>query len=153
MLAEISEKRREQRLNYHWFVQFANSFEEPLSQGRMVDVSSDGAAFICMSNKACPYPGKLVATRFSVPCFESDKPFESATFTRIGRVCRVDKVNESLCRVAVRFAKPLPFKPGEQSISKYDRIYKMATKSDGLTAALAMQFNPEQNYKTTFEED
>jgi hypothetical protein len=38
-----------------------------------------------------------------------------ANFTRSAHVCRVDNVNSYLRRIAVQFAEPLPFKPGEQN--------------------------------------
>jgi len=38
-----------------------------------------------------------------------------ANFTRSAHVCRVDNVNSFLRRIAVQFAEPLPFKPGEQN--------------------------------------
>ncbi len=38
-----------------------------------------------------------------------------ASFTRIGRVCRVEEVDRFVRRVAIQFAEPLPFKPGEQA--------------------------------------
>ena len=41
----VTERRREQRLRYHWPVWFAEDFNEMLLQGQMVDVSSGGAAF------------------------------------------------------------------------------------------------------------
>jgi hypothetical protein len=42
------------------------------------------------------------------------------SFTRIGRVCRVDEINANVRRIAVQFAEPLPFKPGEQTDSEID---------------------------------
>ena len=150
-MEKTREKRAEQRLSYHWFIQYADNVKQPLSQGRMVDVSSSGAAFLCFADKSCPQLGKLVATRFSVPDFDSDKPFDSANFSRIGRVCRVDNVNSSLRRVAIQFARPLPFKPGEQNIGEYDRTYKLVTESDGMTAAMSAQFASENNYKPSAE--
>lgn len=152
-MEQTEEKRAEQRLRYHWFIQYAGSIKEPLSQGRMVDVCSSGAAFVCFANKSCPQLGKLVNTRFSVPHFDSDKPFDTASFSRIGRVCRVDNINSSLRRVAIQFARPLPFKPGEQNIGEYDRTYKLVTNSDGIRAALSTQFDPDYSYKPTAEEN
>ena len=151
-MEKTREKRAEQRLRYHWFIQYAGNVKQPLSQGRMVDVSSSGAAFICFANKDCPGVGTLVTTRFSVPRFDSDKSFDTASFNRIGRVCRVDNINSSLRRIAIQFARPLPFKPGEQNISKYDRIYNLVTNSDGITAALSAQLIPEHNYKLNTKE-
>ena len=132
---KVNEQRREMRLRYPWLIQFAKSVKEALSQGRIVDVSSGGAAFVCYANKSCPSVGELVTTRFSVPRFGSDKCFDTVSFNRIGRVCRVHNQNIFLRRVAIQFARPLPFKPGEQPISKYDRIFELAANSDGLTAA------------------
>lgn len=149
---KTNEQRREHRLRYHWLMQFARSVKEQLSQGRMVDLSSQGAAFVCLANN-CPNSDKLVTTRFSVPHFDSDKAFDWASFNRFGRVCRIDNINSSLRRVAIQFTRPLPFKPGEQGISEYDRTYKLATGSDGITAALSLQLNPEMHYETTQEQD
>lgn len=117
---ETNERRREQRLRYHWPVWFAEDFNETLSQGQMVDVCSGGAAFTCHADESCPYPGQRVTARFSVPCFGPEDSFDIANFTRIGSVCRVDNVNSFLRRVAIQFAEPLPFKPGEQADSKSD---------------------------------
>jgi hypothetical protein len=121
---EINERRREQRLRYHWPVWFAEDFNETLCQGQMVDVSSDGAAFTCHADQICPYQGQQVTTRFSVPCFGPEDSFDIANFTRIGRICRVDNVNSFLRRVAIQFAEPLPFRPGEQAGSESDAQQK-----------------------------
>ena len=119
-MEEQSERRTERRLRYHWPVWFAEDFDEILSQGQMVDVSSNGAAFTCYNDQCCPYPGQYVTARFSVPQFDSDNSFGMASFTRTGRVCRVDDVNHFLRRVALQFAEPLPFKPGEQAETEID---------------------------------
>jgi hypothetical protein len=108
------ERRREQRLRYHWPVWFAEDFNEVLSQGQMVDVSSGGAAFTCHADEKCPSPGQQITTRFSVPCFGSDESFDIANFTRSGQICRVENVNRFIRRIAMQFAEALPFKPGEQ---------------------------------------
>jgi hypothetical protein len=118
MMDENSERRREPRLRYHWPVWFAEDFDETLAQGQMVDVSSTGAAFTCYADEQCPYPGQHVTARFSVPCFASDESFDMANFVRPGRICRVDDVSSFLRRVAIQFAEPLSFKPGEQPHSE-----------------------------------
>ena len=115
-----SERRTEQRLRYHWPVWFAEDFEDTLSQGQMVDVSSKGAAFTCHADESCPYPGQQVNTRFSIPRFGSEDSFDMASFTRSGRVCRVDELNIFLRRIAIQFSEALPFKPGEQADSESD---------------------------------
>lgn len=115
---ENSERRTEQRLRYYWPIWFAENFERALSQGQMVDISSRAAAFTCYADDGCPYLGQQITTRFSVPRYGPDDSFDMANFTRSGHVCRVDDVNNYLRRVAVQFAEPLPFKPGEQSGSE-----------------------------------
>ena len=113
-MEQNNERRTEQRLRYYWPIWFAEDFNETLSQGQMVDISSRGAAFTCYSNDGCPYPGQHITARFSVPHYGPDDSFDMENFTRSAHVCRVDNVNSFLRRIAVQFAEPLPFKPGEQ---------------------------------------
>jgi hypothetical protein len=108
-----NERRREQRLRYHWPVWFAEEFNETLLQGQMVDISSRGAAFTCYTDEECPHPGQEITARFSVPRFGADDSFDMASFTRMGRICRVEGVNKFLHRIAIQFAEPLPFRPGD----------------------------------------
>lgn len=119
-MQENTERRTERRLHYHWPVWFAEDFDEILSQGQMVDVSSRGAAFTCYADNSCPYPGQHLTARFSVPKFESDNSFGMASFTRGGHICRVDRVSDYIRRIAIQFAEPLPFKPGEQTETELD---------------------------------
>ena len=124
-MEQATEQRKEQRLRYRWPVWFAEDFNEVLSQGQMVDISSTGAAFTCHADESCPYPGQRVTTRFSVPRFGPEDSFDMASFTRPGRICRVDDVSEFLRRVAIQFAEPLPFKPGEQADSESDEQQRL----------------------------
>ena len=133
-MTDIAEKRSDRRLRYRWPVHFSQRIEDTPSRGRMVDISSTGAAFICSNPEYCPPPGKALVCRFSVPRFDSDKSFDAASFKRIARVCRIDKMGD-LRRIAVQFVTPLPLKPDEQPISKYDRRYRLATKSRRLPMA------------------
>ena len=119
-MEQTIERRKEQRLRYHWPIWFAEDFGEVLSQGQMVDISSGGAAFTCTADENCPYPGQQITARFSIPRFGLAESFDMASFTRTGRICRVDDVNRFLRRVAVQFAQPLSFKPGEQANGESD---------------------------------
>jgi hypothetical protein len=121
-MEQNDERRTEQRLRYYWPVWFAEDFNETLSQGQMVDISSRGAAFTCYTNDGCPYPGQNITTRFSVPHYGPDDSFDMENFTRSAQVCRVENVNSFLRRIAVQFAEPLPFKPGEQSTVDADML-------------------------------
>ncbi len=120
-----TERRREQRLRYHWPVWFAEDFSEILLQGQMVDISSRGAAFTCYCDEEGLYPGQQITARFSIPRFGEGDSFDMANFTRKANVCRVESVNRFLRRVAVQFAEPLPFRPGEQVGSKSDEQQRL----------------------------
>lgn len=109
-----ADRRTEQRLQYSWPIWFAENFNGELSQGQMADVSSRAAAFTCYAHESCPYPGQQVTARFSVPRYGQDGSFDMADFIRSGHVYRVDSVNGLVRRIAVRFAEPLPFEPGQQ---------------------------------------
>lgn len=112
---KTKERRREERLRYQWPVWFAEDFKKTISQGLMVDVSSGGVAFTCSADENCPHVGQKLTTRFSIPRFGSEDSSAKASFTRIGRVCRVDNLNSALRRVAIQFEEPLSLKPGEEA--------------------------------------
>jgi len=114
-MGKTTERRTEQRLRYCWPVWFAEDFNDVLSQGQMVDISSRGAAFTCYDDGSCPYLGQYITTRFSVPRFGAEDSFDMENFTRSGHISRVDEVNNYIRRVVVHFAEPLPFRPGEQA--------------------------------------
>jgi len=128
-MEHTSERRRERRLRYHWPVWFAEDFNEILSQGQMVDVSSGGAAFTCQGDRSCPYPGQEITARFSVPHFGSDNSFNLTNFIRSSRVCRVDYLSNNLHRIAVQFHQALPFKPGEQADNQDELEQELETAS------------------------
>jgi len=89
-MEESKERRGETRLRYHWPVWFAEDFNDTLTQGQMVDVSSGGAAFTCHADEHCPYAGQDLTARFSLPRFGPGESFDMASFVRPGRICRVD---------------------------------------------------------------
>lgn len=108
-----NERRSEQRLCYSLPIWFAEYPKETLAQGQMVDIPSRGAAFISYAHDSCPCFGQYITARFKVPNYRPDNLFDIVNFTRLAHVCRVDRVYTSWRRVAVQFAEPLPFRPGE----------------------------------------
>lgn len=106
-------QRREARLRRQWTVLFAMDSKTALSKGMMVDVSSGGLAFRCDAGKNCPAVGQQVVTQFDIPSKEEQEPSEVMTFTRSGRVLRVDMLNPFLRHIAIQFDEPLPLKPSE----------------------------------------
>ncbi len=111
---QTGERRREKRLSYHWPVWFAEDFNDVLSQGQMFDLSSGGAAFTCYAD-SCPYEGQYITTRFSIPRYGQDNAFDLENCIRSGFVCRIESINPYMRKVALQFAEPLHFRPGEQT--------------------------------------
>ena len=99
-------------------MRFTRGSDEAFFPGRMIDLSSQGAAFFCRSDESCPARDQRIDTHLSVPRFGAGKSFERNNYVRSSRVWRVDELNESVRAIAVRFSEPLPFKPGEQGISE-----------------------------------
>ena len=112
-MSSLVERRTERRLCYTWPIWFAENFNEILSQGQMVDLSSKGAGFTCYTDQ-CPYQGQFITTRFSVPLYGPDDSFDMSNFIRSGRIARVETLSPFCRRVAIQFVQELPFKPGEQ---------------------------------------
>lgn len=117
-MQDIDDRRREQRLRYYWPIWFTRDFSHTLAQGQMVDISSQAAAFTCHTDQDCPHIGQPIIARFSVPRYGPDDSFDMADFTCKGHVFRVDQISNFTRRIAVQFAEPLPFKPGEQCNSE-----------------------------------
>ena len=111
---KFTERRSEQRLRYYRPIWFSEDFDKGPLQGQMVDVCCRGMAFTCDSGEPYMCPGRRLTTRFNVPRFDLGRSPEMMSFERTGCVCRVDDSNGISRRVALQFAEPLPFKPGEQ---------------------------------------
>ena len=107
-------KRMEERLQYRWPVLFAEDFAKSLSEGIMVDVSSGGLAFVCRADNNCPVLNQKLDLRFSIPRIDEDDPSAMTSFTRTGKVLRIETLNDSLRRIAIQFDTPLTLKPCEQ---------------------------------------
>ena len=131
-----SSQRAEQRLRYRWPVRFTTNLEQkqPFS-GQLVDVSSRGMAILFHADKSCPRPDQAVTADFGVPYFNSHGSFDTVLFSRAGRVCRVDNLNSRVNRVALQFAEPLFFKPGEQNISEADAQQRLEAKARSIAQA------------------
>ena len=114
----VKEQRRERRLRYQWTVLFAEESQKGVSEGLMVDVSSGGLAFRCNAGENCPRVGQQLVTHFSIPDSEVYDSSSMMSFTRTGRVLRVETMNPFLRQIAVQFDEPLPIKPCEKTISE-----------------------------------
>lgn len=114
-MQETQERRTEKRLRYHWPIWFAEDFQEALTQGQLIDISSKAAAFTCYKHENCPDIGQKVTARFSVPQYGPDNSFGMTSFVRHSSTYRVEEINPQLRKVTIQFEEALPFKPGEQS--------------------------------------
>jgi tetratricopeptide (TPR) repeat protein len=132
---KANDQRAEQRLRYRWPVRFTKGVKEKTSPGQIVDVSSRGLAMLCHANNHCPHQDQAVKVDFGVPHFDSADSLEAVLFNRIGRVCRIDNLSSMVNRVAVQFAEPLFFKPGEQNISEFDAQQRLEAKTYSITRA------------------
>lgn len=110
----VMERRREPRLRYSWPIWFAEDFDDILTQGQMIDVSSGGAAFTCYADR-CPSHGEHITARFSVPKADQTDAFDLKNFIREGKICRIDELGPYIRRVAVQFSDPLPFEPAKEN--------------------------------------
>ena len=128
-------QRQEQRLCYRWPVRFASDVKEKPFPGQIVDVSSWNLAFLCHADKNCPSLEQLITLDFGVPYFGSTDSFDTVFFNRVGRVCRIDELSNLVNRVVIQFARPLFFKPGEQSISESDAMQRLEAKAQSLSKA------------------
>ncbi len=134
-MGKVREQRTEKRLRYRWHARFAlNPKQKPLS-GQMVDVSSKSMAFLYHNDDNCPGPNQSITTNFGVPYFDSDDSFDTVFFNRIGRVCRIDNLTSKVNRIAIQFAEPLFFKPGEQDISDADAKQRLEAKAQLIVSA------------------
>lgn len=120
---KFAERRREKRLHYRQPIWFGEDFTKQLTRGITWDVSSGGLAFTCHNEEKAPSPGKSIVTHFTVPRF-TNKSTEMVDFERIGRICRVEHTNSLMKKIAIQFAKSLPFKPGEQGFGKKETTEK-----------------------------
>jgi len=128
-MEKAREQRAEKRLRYRWHARFAsNPKQKPLS-GQMVDVSSKGMALLYHNDENCPGPNQSITTNFGVPHFDSGDSFDTVFFNRIGRVCRIDNLTSKVNRIAIQFAEPLFFKPGEQDIIDSDAKQRLEAKA------------------------
>lgn len=125
---KFNERRREQRLYYCRPMWYSQSFNKTLYKGQMVDVSSSGLGFTCCMTKENPLvTQQQITTRLDVPRFDTDGSYDMVRFDRVGRICRVEKVDSSIHRIALQFAQPLPFKPAEQGLPTSVVEQKLAT--------------------------
>lgn len=113
----FSERRREQRLYYRRPMWYFQSLNRARHKGQLVDISSNGMGFTCsMSNQNLLAAKQKITTRLDVPLFGIDGSYDMIRFDRTGQIRRVEKLNNSIHRIALEFTQPLPFKPAEQGL-------------------------------------
>jgi len=106
---KTKERRKEERLQHHLPVWFSKDPNNTATQGIMVDISTSGMAFSCNADENLPYLGQRLTTRFSLPHTGRNRHTNMKSFTRTGRVSRVESISDNLCRVAIQFDDPPPF--------------------------------------------
>lgn len=128
-MEKADERRAERRLRYRWPVRFASDpSQKPLS-AQMFDLSSKGMAMLFHANEDCPERDQSITANFGVPHFDAHGSFDTAFFNRVARVCRVDSLTPRVNRVAVKFAEPLFFRPGEQDVAEPEAQRRLQAKA------------------------
>jgi hypothetical protein len=117
-----NELRTEHRLLYQWPIWFTDEATGVFTQGQMVDISSEAAAFTFYPCEISLFPSQYITVHFSVPICGLGGSFAVRNFTRSGFACRIDPVSKILHRVTTQFAEPLPFRPGEQTCNEAEMI-------------------------------
>jgi hypothetical protein len=123
------ERRAENRLKYRWPVRFFRDGQNQPFQGQIVDISSEGLAFLCHADQGNFDTGEPLKTSFGVPYFVCSDFFDTVLFERTGYVHRIDKPSSQVYRVALQFSCPLFFKPGQQQINEADLQMKLEEKN------------------------
>jgi hypothetical protein len=124
----FNERRREQRLHYRRPMWYFQSLNNARHKGQLIDISSNGLGFTCnMSGQNLLATKQKITTRIDVPLFAKDGSFDMIRFDRIGQIRRVEKLNNSVHRIALEFTQPLPFKPAEQGLPNTVAEQKLAT--------------------------
>ena len=113
----FNERRREQRIYYIRQMRYFKSLNKSRQKVQKVDISSNGKGFTCsMSNQNLLAARQKITTRLDVPLFCKDGSYDMVRFDRTGQIRRVEKLNNSIHRIALEFTQPLPFKPAEQGL-------------------------------------
>lgn len=128
-MEKADERRAERRLKYRWPVRFFRDGQNQPFQGQIVDVSSEGLAFLCHADQCAFETGEQLKTSFGVPHFDGSDFFDTVLFERTGNVRRIDKPSGRVYRIAMQFACPLFFKPGLQQIEEADLEQRLEAKN------------------------
>lgn len=109
-MTDFRERRGEQRLKYDWAIRFGKDFQGELNEGRMYDLNSESACFVCRK-EISPRPSDKIVINFTIPRLGKEYKAEGISFTRAGIVCRIDDFNKEENRVTIRFNIPLDIQP------------------------------------------
>lgn len=134
-MEKADERRAEKRLLYRWPVKFVADDENLSFQGQIVDIASEGMAFLCHAVQGSFSEGQKLKANFGVPYFESSEFFDTVLFERTGFVRRIDKPSSEVYRIAMQFAVPLFFNPGAQNINETELQQRLDTKNLSIVKA------------------
>jgi hypothetical protein len=106
---EPTEQRAEPRLRYQWSMYFQHPEDGRVEQGRMVDLSRSGAAFLADTGSDL-WPGKQIDLRLTHPMLDKDR-FSVLDVRQAAEVVRVEQHNDAQNHVAVLLSEPLAYDP------------------------------------------
>ncbi len=106
---DTPERRSEPRLRYAWQMYFHADEQGEPEQGRMIDLSASGAAFLARAD-APLWPGKEVFLRITHPMIRGEA-FDILEIRRAAEILRIEPHAGHRNRVAVRLTAPLDYDP------------------------------------------
>jgi len=111
---EANDRRREDRLAYHWPIWFSEDFAQHMSPGLMLDISRGGIAFTYSLSEGHLCEGQSLSVALDIPRADDEDPGSTVNVRQAGKVARVEKLSDGRARVALHFDRPLELGVAEQ---------------------------------------
>ena len=103
----MHERRRHKRYAHRGVVWFGES-AHILKYGTIANIARFGVAFTCAGGEEHPQTGQRLVLRLGLAEDRLQECYSTPATSRIGRVCRVERLSDTACRVAVNLDQPLP---------------------------------------------
>jgi len=102
---DTEERREDPRLRYFWPLWFGYEENAEFHRAKIIDLNSHHISF-STNEENTPQLGQSILTRFSYP-LHTPYSFDMGTYFSWAETVRIDKSNDSYCKVAVRLSRSL----------------------------------------------
>ena len=103
---QLHERRKHKRFPCRGVVWFGEN-TQVLKYGTIADIARFGVAFTCAGGSEHPQTGQRLVIRLGLAQDQLQECYDTPATSRIGRVCRVEKLSDTSCRVAVNLDQPI----------------------------------------------